>query len=80
MRPAYQGRGLGKAALAFALERLSHWHERAFLDTSTARLPALKMYLDFGFAPDRTHGPDALRAWRGVRAALDHPGLAGIES
>lgn len=78
VRPAYQGRGLGKAALAFALERLARWHERAFLDTSTTRIPALKMYLDLGFAPDLEQGPDARSAWRRVRAVLDHPGLAGI--
>lgn len=78
VRPAYHRRGLAKAALAFALGRLAEWHERAFLDTSTGRLPALKMYLDFGFAPDLSHDPDAISAWRVVRAALDHPGLADI--
>ena len=73
--PAYQGRGLGKAALHYALSRLAEWHQRAVLDTSTARVPAVKMYLDFGFVPDLDR-PGADEAWRLVRAALPHPALA----
>jgi GNAT superfamily N-acetyltransferase len=79
VRPAFQGRGLGRAALSHALNRLARWHERAYLDTSTARLPAIKMYLDFGFVPDL--GPPGARdAWRAVRAALPHPALAALET
>jgi len=74
IRPAYRGRGLARPALSFALQRLAEWHERAWLDTSASRLPAIKLYLDFGFLPDL----EALRAreaWAGVRAGLDHPAL-----
>jgi GNAT superfamily N-acetyltransferase len=78
IRPGHQGRGLGRAALSYAMQRLAEWHERAWLATSTGRLAAIKLYLDFGFAPDLE--PDGARdAWREVATYLDHPGLAGIE-
>ncbi len=75
VRPVYQGRGLGRASLSYALNRMSEWHEQAWLATSTARLPALKMYLDFGFVPDLSP-PNAADAWRAVQAFLNHPALS----
>lgn len=75
IRPDYQGRGLGRAAMTFALNRLARWHERCWLATSIARLPALKMYLDYGFLPD-PEPEGAVAAWRSVAGVLDHPALA----
>ena len=76
VRPAFQKRGLARAALAFALSRLAELgHERAWLATSTARLPALKLYLDAGFVPD-LEPLVAREAWESVRAVLPHPALA----
>lgn len=72
IRQAYQGLGLGKAALAFALNQLSQWHARAFLGTQTKRIPAIKLYLDFGFAPD-LDPPGAREVWREVAMQLKHP-------
>lgn len=77
VRPAYQGRGLGKAGLAFALSRLACWHQRAYLTTNTARLPALRLYLDFGFLPDLDE-PNARAIWRPVQEALRHPALEAL--
>ncbi len=77
MLPAYQGQGIGKAALAYALRRLAELgHQAVYLETSTARLPALQMYLRFGFVPayDR---PDARDAWSAVAPHLNHPALSG---
>jgi GNAT superfamily N-acetyltransferase len=71
-RPAYQGLGLARAALSFTLNQLSQWHERAFLGTQTERIPAIKLYLDFGFAPD-LDPPGAREVWREVAAKLSHP-------
>ncbi|MHB9025550.1 MAG: GNAT family N-acetyltransferase [Armatimonadota bacterium] len=78
IRPAYQGCGLGRPVMSFLLKRLAELHERAYLITSTARLPALKLYLDFGFVPDldAPEGPDA---WRKVKEVLPHPALDRIE-
>jgi len=74
IRPAYQGRGLGKAAMSFALNQLARWHERAILGTQTKRLPAIRMYLDFGFLPD-LDTPGLVDVWREVNQQLKHPVL-----
>jgi len=77
VRPAFQGRGLAKAAMTHAMNRLAKWHDRARLTTSTGRLGAIKVYLDFGFRPDV--GQDEARpAWRLVRDALGHPALEQV--
>jgi GNAT superfamily N-acetyltransferase len=68
IRPAYQGQGLGKAALSFALNQLAQWHDRCYLDTQTRRLAAISMYLRFGFVPDM-EARGAKEGWRQVREA-----------
>jgi len=77
-RPAYQRKGIGKAALSYALQRLAQWHDRCYLGTQTVRLPAIKLYLDFGFAPD-LQTPADRQAWRAVRDKLNHPALANLD-
>ena len=74
VRPTYQRKGLGKAAMSFALNQLAQWHERAVLGTQTKRLPAIKLYLDFGFLPD-LDSPWAVDVWREVSEQLQHPVL-----
>ena len=74
---AYQGKGLGKAALAFALAKLAQWHDKALLGTQSKRLPAIKLYLDFGFVPDLEE-PGAVERWRKVKAKLAHPALDSL--
>jgi len=62
--PEFQGRGLGKALLSAVCHRLRDLgHERAYLTTSTARVPAIKMYLQFGFEPFIKNDRDK-QAWR----------------
>jgi GNAT superfamily N-acetyltransferase len=78
VRPAYQGKGLGKAALSYTLREMSQWHERCFLGTQSKRLPAIKLYLDFGFVPDLDE-PGAIEGWREVKERLEHPVLAAID-
>ena len=60
-----------------ALERLSQGHERAALQTSSHRLRAVKLYLDFGFEPETASLQDekTLTAWRNVQSSLNHPAL-----
>jgi len=72
VRPAWQRRGLARAGLAYAMHALAQWHERCYLATSTARLPAIRLYLDFGFEPD-LEPPGAREAWAPVLAALGRP-------
>ena len=78
VRPAYQGRGLGKAMMTFTLNQLSQWHDRAFLGTQTKRLGAIKLYLDFGFVPD-LEPPGAKAAWRTVQSQLKHAVLDAMD-
>ena len=78
VRKAYWNRGLGKAMMTHALNRMAEWHDKAFLGTQSKRLPAIKIYLDFGFVPDLDH-PFAREAWREVKAELNHPVLAAMD-
>ena len=77
-RPAYQGRGLGKSGLSFALTKLADWHDRALLNTSTKRLPAIALYLNFGFQPDLEE-PAARGNWRQLKEDLRHPALDKLD-
>lgn len=64
IEPEFQGRGLAAPMLTIACNRLRELgHDRAFLDSATVRVPALNLYLKFGFVPDIC-GEEDLRAWR----------------
>jgi GNAT superfamily N-acetyltransferase len=50
--PKYQRRGLSKPLMTAVCERLVELgHHRAYLNTSSERKPALRLYLQFGFKP-----------------------------
>ncbi len=74
IRPSCQGLGLSKSALSYSLKQLAKWHDRCCLGTSTARVPAINLYLKFGFVPDLTL-PNAPAVWRELAARLKHPVL-----
>lgn len=68
--PGFQGRGLSRPLLSAICRRLRDLgHERAYLSTSTARLPAISLYLKFGFAP-LMRGEWDETVWKPVLAAL----------
>lgn len=51
--PRYQGRGLAKPLMTAVCRRLRELgHERAYLTTATARIPAIGLYKQFGFSAD----------------------------
>ena len=79
VHPDYQGQGLSKPMMSVAMARLKQSHKRCFLDTSTQRLAAVKVYLDFGFTPDlsRENGQET---WMEVASILEHPLLAQLSS
>ena len=71
--PARQGQGLARPLLTTVLNRLAELgHTRAYLDTSTLRIPAVNLYLSFGFVPLIQTDDDA-RAWAGIRDRLKYP-------
>jgi ribosomal protein S18 acetylase RimI-like enzyme len=78
VHPAHQQRGLAKAMMSRAMQRLAQDHRAAMLGTSSARPWAIKVYLDFGFHPVLTdlQKPETLAAWRDVQGILHHPELA----
>jgi GNAT superfamily N-acetyltransferase len=59
--PKLQGQGLAKPLLTTVCQRLRDLgHRRAYLTTSPKRIPAINLYLEFGFAPEikNTHDSD----------------------
>ena len=80
VHPDYQGRGLSKPMMSVAMARLKQSHKRCFLDTSTGRIPAIKIYLDFGFTPDLSRQNNSREAWAEVASVLEHPLLTQLEN
>ena len=76
--PAYQGQGLAKPLLTAVCNRLrALGHQQTYLHTSTARIPAINLYLNFGFIPEIRHQED-IRAWQVVKTVITHPALSDI--
>ena len=63
--------------MSFALPALAHWHDRALLGTQTKRLPAIALYLNFGFLPDLKE-PGAHKDWQELKEQLKHPALENL--
>ena len=68
--PRYQGQGLAKPLMAAVCRQLrALGHERAYLQTSSARLPAIRLYLRFGFIPQIQTAGD-VEVWRELEQEL----------
>jgi GNAT superfamily N-acetyltransferase len=79
VHPNHQRRGITKPMMTRAMQRLAESHPNAMLGTSTGRIWAVKVYLDFGFYPDPSElesKPEVAEAWRQVQQRLNHPLLA----
>jgi GNAT superfamily N-acetyltransferase len=79
VHPKHQRRGITKPMMTRAMERLALSHPSAMLGTSSGRIWAVKVYLDFGFYPDPAElesKPEVAAAWRNVQEHLHHPLLA----
>ena len=72
--PDYQGKGLSKPMMSVAMKQLKKSHDRCFLTTSSRRLVAIKIYLEFGFCPD-LESKNSVQAWSQLAKFLDHPTL-----
>lgn len=80
VHPDYQRRGLAKPMMTQAMNRLAQEYHSAMLGTSSSRVWAIKVYLDFGFRPDpaQLDDPAIAGAWRDLQAQLQHPALAAL--
>ncbi len=68
--PEFQGRGLAKSLMTAVLERLKELgHKTAYLATASGRLPAINLYLRFGFKPV-VREPSEAAAWDYIRRQL----------
>jgi GNAT superfamily N-acetyltransferase len=75
IRPAWQGKGLARPALSYAMNVLAAHHQRAYLATSWDRPAAIKLYLDYGFLP-AIDSPASRRKWQKAQDTLQSPVLA----
>lgn len=72
--PSKQGFGLAKPLLTVVCNRLRELgHTQAFLITGTARLPAINLYFQFGFAPDINNQQEA-QTWQTIQSRLGKRG------
>lgn len=59
LREDYRGKGLAKPLLSFAMYKLAELgHTQAYLTTDTDLIPAINLYLQFGFQPEITTKKD----------------------
>lgn len=78
--PRMQGKGLSKPLMSVVLRRMQELgHDRACIVTSAVRIPALNLYLQFGFRPE-IRSCDDLHLWKHLRGLLKKPlGSLSIE-
>ena len=70
--PSEQSKGLSKSLLTIACNRLKDLgHSKAYLTTQTVRVPAINLYLKFGFVPAIASELD-MQIWRRLRKYLKY--------
>ncbi|OGF46636.1 MAG: hypothetical protein A2452_11275 [Candidatus Firestonebacteria bacterium RIFOXYC2_FULL_39_67] len=68
--PEEQGKGLSKPMLSISLMRMKELgHKNAYLTTQPPKLPAISLYLKFGFKPQLRNVGDAI-IWEKIFAEL----------
>lgn len=68
--PEHQGKGLSKPLMTAICRRLKEFgHTRTYLSTSSARIPAIKLYLKFVFTP-LIRNTDDEAVWRELEIIL----------
>lgn len=74
IKPEYQGKGLAKPLLSEIMNKLKmQGHNNAYLTTRALRIPALNLYLKYGFYP-KVNNDEELESWRDVKEKLpDYP-------
>ncbi len=68
--PRFQGQGLAKPLLTTVCQRLRELgHSRTYLSTSSQRIPAINLYLEFGFIPEIKNMHDS-EVWDDIQTRL----------
>ena len=71
--PQMRGKGLAKPLLSVCINRLQELgYTRTYLETGSARIPAINLYLHFGFVPFLKDKQD-MTAWRTIAPHLKYP-------
>ena len=74
IRPPWQGVGLARPMMSHAMAILQARHDRSYLVTQAFRIPAIALYLKYGFAP-RVQDERSRQLWAYVATRLDHPAI-----
>ena len=71
--PKFQGQKLAKPLLSAVCNRLKALgHETTYMTTSTGRIPAINLYLGFGFRPE-IKSPRDQEIWTALKSRLKWP-------
>lgn len=77
--PSAQGKGLAKPLLSACLNRMKELgHNGAYLDTSSIRVPAINLYIRYGFVPHIAKAED-VETWRAIREDVKDEFKAAID-
>lgn len=73
IHPDYQGKGLSKPLMSSICEKLVELgHDKAYLTTSSVRIPAINLYLKFGFVP-HIITPEDKKIWNALKTHCKFP-------
>jgi len=76
--PEYHGRGLAKPLLTETLNLIGRLgHPRCYLVTQLTRLPAINLYLKFGFVPEIRTAEDKDN-WKLLSPHISHPAIRDL--
>ena len=76
--PEFQGRGLANPLMTATLNRIKQLgHSRCALGTQIMRIPAIHLYLKFGFVPD-IHSADDKSPWTLLKPHIKHPAVQNV--
>ena len=79
VRREHQGRGLARPLIAFTLGLMPGLgYDHAMLSSQTNTWLACKLYLDFGFRPDKESLNENFLGWKILKSLTNHPALAEI--
>lgn len=80
VRQEDQGKGLARPLIAHTLNRLVELgYQRGHIPTQTTTWVAARLYLDYGFLPEKENAITQKEGWSILRSLTDHPSLSEFE-